>query len=197
MSTTTEDATFTQAQVDEKVAAAVAAAVAPLQEKIEELANAAGENEVQQAVATATAELETKLAEVQGQLDTTVAELEAQKAETQAVHDFFATAIEAQEAEKEAAARKDERLAQIASTVTLPEEYLSEHADRFAAMSDEDFEAQIAAWVAAGAKPAEGTKPPVETAMGGGQGPTGGAEQRGSALQHLGTLRGALSPNSL
>lgn len=134
--------TFTQDELD----AAIAAASGPLQQRLAELEAQVKETEVGRAVAEVSAAKETEISDLQTQLDAaTVARTAAETAlaETQ---QYWADAIAAHEQAAEIAARKDERTAKAKELGVFTEDYVVSNADRFAAMSDEDFAARIEEW---------------------------------------------------
>lgn len=144
----------------EDVQAAVDAAVATLVAQVAELEGQIKNSEVAAAVEAIKAEAEAKIAEVQDALDVAVLERDAAKSEL----DTFKADLEALEAARveaeEAAARETARLEQIRNTVAFSEEYLEANKARFAAMSDEDFDARLAEWAMLAPKkdsPAEGS----------------------------------------
>jgi uncharacterized protein YhaN len=139
-----ELSTFTQEELD----AAVAAAIAPLQTKLTELEQSQVETEVDARIAAAKAESDSRIAELQGELDSSV--LKATEAERQ-YSDLIAF-LESQQAEQEAAAelatRRDSRLELVKEVASFPDEYVTANADRWAGLSDEDFESLVNDWKA-------------------------------------------------
>lgn len=135
-----------EAALADAVAKAIAEATAPLSAKIAEFEAAQADSEVGKAVAEATAPLTEQITSLQTQLDEAVLARTAAEEANATQEKFWADAIAEQEAADTAAARKDERLAKVRETANFPEEYLTENADRFAAMSDEDFEARLGEW---------------------------------------------------
>ncbi len=188
---------FTQAQVDELVAAAVAEATKPLtalQAELEQLKAANQETEVGKAVADAIAPLETKIAEMQQQLDAA----EAAKTTAEAALTNTVAYLEAEvtaNAEKAAAAeRKDARVKVVEEIGCFKDEYIAEHAERWSTMDDEAFQAQVDEWkLIASANPAgtgtgEVFTPPPATAFQASRA-EGGSTPQGSALRHISTMR--------
>ena len=155
-------AEFTQQDLD----AAVTAATGPLQQKLTELEAQAQETEVGKAVAAAVAERETQIAGLQTQLDSATAARTAAESKLSETEQFWTDAITAHEEAAATAARRDQRVGQAAELGVFNEEYISQNADRFAAMSDDDFAARLEEWrlIAAEAKPA-GATVPDRTAM--------------------------------
>lgn len=130
----------------DEVQAAVDAAVATLVAQVAELEGQIKNTEVATAVEAIKAEAEVKIAEVQDALDVAVLERDAAKAELST----FKADLEALEAARveteEAALREEARLEKIRNSVSFSEDYLEANKARFAAMSDEDFEARLAEW---------------------------------------------------
>ncbi len=135
--------TYTEDELRGAVQAAVNAAVSDMRAELDSLKSEATAAEtaaqVDTRIADAKAPLEAKVIELQTQLDAAVLEAAAEKARADAGDAEKAAAVEAATLE----ARKDERLAKVKEVANFPEEYLTANADRFVAMSDEDFEARI------------------------------------------------------
>lgn len=156
------DTTYNKAQVDELVAAAVAEAVKtatdPLNTRIAELEASANEDALGEAVAAAVAEavtpLQTQITDLQAKLDTAEAEKATAIQELADIKAYLTEEVEKAELE----AKKDERRAEAEKIAPFDEKYLDENADRFAAMSDEDWAAQVDGWKLIAAKAA--TPPP-------------------------------------
>lgn len=153
---------FTQAEVD----AAVAAATADLQTRLEELGAQVRDTEVGRAVADAVAAKEAEVSELQSKLDAAEAARTAAEHKLTETEQFWADAITAHEEQATVAARREQRVAEAKSAGVLSEDYVDEHADRFAAMSDEDFTARLDEWRAiAAATGASTTSIPSKTAL--------------------------------
>lgn len=134
--------TFTQTDLD----AAVAAAVGPLQQRLTELEAQAQDSEVGRAVAAAVAEKDTQISDLQSQLDTAVAARTAAEAKMTETETFWAEAIAAHEEAIAFEARRNERVSKAAEIGVFNDDYIAANADRFAAMSDEDFAARLEEW---------------------------------------------------
>lgn len=134
------------------IKAAVDEATKPLLARIAELEKSAETSEQEAAVAAVRAEYEGKLSDLQAQLDGKVLEAQTEKERADLLVAWLEGEKEAQEQAAELASRKDERLAKIKEVASFPDEYLSEHAERFAAMSDDDFATTLESWKAIGAK---------------------------------------------
>jgi uncharacterized protein YhaN len=141
------DKTYSQTELDTAVAAAVTDAVKPLREELDGLKASKEEKDFESRIATAKAELEEQIKSLQGELDT--ANLKAEQATKQ--HEDLVAALEQAKVEQEAAAelarRRDERLAKVREVASFSDEYIEKAADRWAALSDEDFAALVADWV--------------------------------------------------
>lgn len=190
---------FSQEQVDAAVAKAVAEATGPLNKRLEELQASAKETEVGKAVADALAPKEAEIADLQSRLD--AAEARATKAESE-FNDFKASIEAAKKEEEEAKtreARKAERSQKVKDAKVFSDEYVEQNADRFAAMSDEDFDARMAEWKVIASKSDGGNggeggeQIPGKTGFQASREGSGDGAFKGSALGELSTLRGALS----
>lgn len=136
--------TFTQDELD----AAIAAAVKPLDDKLKEMATSQEQAAIEERIAKEKAELETRIADIQSQLDSAVLEAsEAKKTHDEMVA-FLTSEVTKQEEAVELAKRKDERLTVVREVASFPDEYVDANADRWAALSDEDFEALTSDWKA-------------------------------------------------
>jgi DNA repair exonuclease SbcCD ATPase subunit len=183
---------FTQAELD----AAVAAASADLQKRLEELGAQVRDTEVGQAVAEAVAAKETEVSELQNKLDAAEAARTAAENKLSETEKYWAETIAAAEDAAQVAARRDERVAEAKKAGVLADAYVDENADRFAAMSDEDFTARLDEWKAIAA--AAGTKTgdiPAKTALAAARATD---EQPTSALSFIADLRrDRVDPKSL
>jgi chromosome segregation ATPase len=162
-----EMSTFTQEDIDR----AIAEVTAPLNKQIEDLKTLQQESENAKSLAdlklqmeAAAAESDAKIKEVQAQLDAAVLEAEGQKT----AHADLLSFLEDEQKKVEANAALEEvkaaRLELIKTVATFPEEYLTANADRFAAMSPEDFDAAVADWKTVTATKQE-TPVPGQTAI--------------------------------
>ncbi len=149
---------------EEDVQAAVEHAVAELSAQVAALQTAAQESEIEARIAAVQEAAAAEVEELRAQLDAAVlekanaeSELESFKAELEEL-----AAAEAREAE--IASRREARVAQVKEVASFPDDYVDANADRFAAMSDEDFEARLGEWAALSAKPA-GDRIPTKTAL--------------------------------
>ena len=154
------DKTYTEAEFTSAISE-----VAGLKAQLAELTAAAEASNIDAKIAEAVAGSEAKAAELQSQLDAAVLEAEAAKAEHIALVTQIAETEAAATAAAELAARKDERLVQVKEHASFPDEYVEANADRFAAMSDEAFEAALADWKAIGVKAPIVDGIPAVTAM--------------------------------
>lgn len=184
--------TYSEEEVAAKIAAAVTSATSDLTAKVHELEGAAASSEVETRIAEAKTELETKVSELQASLDAKAIEVQAEKER--------ANALEAEKvasaAKVEADARKDVRVAKAKDAAGFSDEYLSANADRFAAMSDEEFESAVEGWteartaaLATANKP-DPSKVPVTTALTATRDPQSGQQPSGIDLaREIGALR--------
>ena len=151
------DETFTKAQLDEQVAAAVAAANAavdqrisdavaeatgPLNQELETLRAATQDSETQAAVAAATADLQTQLADIQSQLATKDAELAAMTGE----RDTLQATLDADADAKLKDERKEERVTAIKAIREGDAwaKFADENGDSWAELDDEAWQAKVA-----------------------------------------------------
>jgi uncharacterized coiled-coil protein SlyX len=174
---------FTQVDID----TAVTAATGPLQQRLAELEAQVQETEVGKAVAAAVAEKDSQITDLQHQLDTATAARTAAEAKLSETEQYWTDAISAHEEAVTAAARRDQRIGQASELGVFNDDYITTNADRFAAMSDEDFAARIEEWklIAGEIKPA-GTIPD-RTAMTASR--TDKPADNSSALHRLAELR--------
>lgn len=126
--TETEPRTFTEAEVKAKIEEAVTTATSAMQQSLE-----AADVEAK------VDELTEQLTELQAKYDSEVAARAAADEKVVDVQKAWDDEKAAAELAVEAAARKDTRLAELAEIIELPEDYLKENEDRFAAMTDEDW----------------------------------------------------------
>jgi hypothetical protein len=134
--------TYTQEEVD----TAVSSATEELRTRLEELESQVQQTEVGKAIAAAVADKDKALAELQSQLDDAVAGRTAAEQVLAETHQYWADAIAAHEEAEVFAARRNERVQQATAAGVLPVEYIEAHADRFAAMSDDDWAARLDEW---------------------------------------------------
>lgn len=186
MSTYTED----------ELRAAVEAAVGGLRTELDGLRASAAEQETaaqtEVRITEAKAPLEAKVVELQTALDAAVLEAANEKARADSFEAEKAAAVEAATLE----ARKDDRLAKVKEVANFPETYLAANADRFVAMSDEDFEARLDEYrnIAAKATGTDGI--PTTTALTATR--EGEAPKAGSAVRDLFAMRRAgVDPRTL
>lgn len=167
-----EMTTYTEDELRAKVEAAVTAASAERDAKIAELTATQQTAEAEAAVKAAKDEADAKIAELQTALDAKAIEAANVTTEKDGIVAWLegervkaeeAAAVEA--AAATAAARKDGRVAKAKEVAGFDDEYLTANADRFAAMSDEDFEAACESWSKiSGRKPS--TVPPTTLTAG-------------------------------
>jgi hypothetical protein len=146
--------------------AAVLAQVEALRTQVADLTKAAGASELDAKLAEVKAENDAKVADLQASLDTAILEASTAKTELQETVAYLEAENAAKVEAEAAAARKDERVSKVKEVASFPDEYLEANADRFAAMSEETFEAALADWAVV-SKPGKSTKDalPAATAM--------------------------------
>lgn len=182
------EATFTQEDVDALVAAAIAKAVAPLQAELNGFKEGEQESAVEAQVAAVREEMEAQIAELTSKLDAAVLEAETAKTERDGITQWLETESEKIVQEAELATRRGDRITKVAEVVSFPEDYVKERADKWASLSDEDFEALLADYKALGIKPKSGgtgSPLPTATAMVASRESAGGNGTVGSALKDL------------
>lgn len=172
--------TFTPEQLQAAVDKAVAEATAPLQTKIVEL-EASKEKE---ATSQQITDFETKIADLETKLDAAVLDATQAKEEKETLQKSWDDEKAAEEEAKTVAARKDERLAKVKEVACFPDEYVEQNADRFAAMSDEDWNARLDEWATLAKKdPSDKDKIPSKTAL------TAARQETGGDSSSLGLLK--------
>lgn len=181
--------TFTQEEVDAAVAEAVSKAVSPLQDRVNELETASKDTEVGSAVAAAVAEKDAAIADLQTKLDDAEARAAAAETAKAEVDAWWADAIAAEEAAREIASKRETRVEELKDAKVFADEYVDEHADRFAAMADDDWAARMDEWKAVAAAKATEEKIPGYTGF---QARDESGANTGSALSEIGGLRRAL-----
>lgn len=182
--------TFTQEDVD----AAVAAATSDLQKRLDELGAQVQETEVGRAIADAVADKDTQISDLQSQLDAAEAARNAAENQLTEVSQFWADAIAEHEQELELTAKREERTTKAREAGVFSDEYITENADRFAAMSDGDFAARLDEWRLIASKAGTTTSAePKRTAL-----VASAAETPKTRLGFIGELRAArVDPRNL
>lgn len=173
--------TFTQEDLD----AAVAASTVPLQQRLNELEAQVQESEVGRAVAQATETKDAEISKLQQQVDAVEAARTAAEHKLVETEQFWADAIAAHEATAELAIRKDQRVAEAKQAGVFGDDYIEENAERFAAMSDEDFSARLDEWRLIAAKAVGDTPAPARTALVASAAPTQTATSNLSVITEL------------
>ena len=182
------EATFTQEDVDALVAAAIAQAIAPLQAELTQFKAGEQESQVEAQIAAVREEMEAQLADLTSKLDAAVLDAEAAKTERDEIKQWLENEEAKVTQEAEMATRKDARIAAVAEVVSFPEAYVAERAEKWAALTDEDFEALLADYKALGT-PKKSDRPgsglPSATAMVASRETAGTNGKVGSALRDL------------
>lgn len=155
------DKTFTE----DEVAAAVAAAIAPLSAELDALKKSEETAEVDARIEAAKNEGTTKIAELETRIDTLTAEAEAAKSERDAITTWLQAEEEKTVLEAEAAARLESRVAQVAEVITLPAERIEERKSAWASLDDAAFEALLADYKSVAGEKSGDTGLPAATAM--------------------------------
>jgi hypothetical protein len=155
------DQTYSKAELDAAVDKAVSEKTAVLEAQVTDLQAAAQTSEVDAAVSQVKAEAAEQIADLQRQLDDKVLEAANVTAEKDAIITWLDSEASAAEQTKVVEARREERLTKVKEVASFPEEYLTANADRFAAMSDEDFQVALDGWAAISGKNTGGTLPPT------------------------------------
>ena len=162
--------TYTEDEVKDLVEQAVAEATILLNDKIATLESSVQEDVVVESTDSSAEEinvLNDTIKELHAKLDAAVLDAETQRQERECLIAF----LEAEKAEidrrEEIAKLREERLAKVAEIATFPEEYLVANADRWAAMTEEDFAATVADYAVVGKKrtSVEETSIPSQTAL--------------------------------
>lgn len=146
--------TFTKEEVDATVEAAVKAAVTPVQAKLDEMIAAQTEGEVAQEVADAKAEAAEAIKAIQADLDAKVVEAAAAAKTLEDTLAFLAELDGEAKAAEAAEATKLVRLEEMAKVVSFPQDHIDKYLDKWVAMSDEDFAAQLETWALIAPTPA-------------------------------------------
>lgn len=177
--------TYTEDELKAAVDKAVADATTELTAKLSELENSHQQSEIDKAVAAAKAQSGESIKELQSKLDAAVLEAQTEKQAREELETSIATEKQAAQEAAELEARMTERLEKVKEVASFPDDYLNENADRWARMSDEEFEKTVADWKVIAAKSVSDI--PKVTAM------TASREESGtnnqSALKDLGYLR--------
>jgi hypothetical protein len=179
------DMTYTEDELKAKVDEAVQAAIQERDAKIADLSAAQQTSETAKAVSDAVAAKDTELADLRGELDKAVLEAANAKADRDAVVAWLEGEKTAAEQRDAAAARKDTRLAKLKEVAHFPDDYLEQNADRFAAMSDEEFDARCTEYAALSGNGKSGNSEIPSTTPGLKAGLEGPGTSRSSAVKEL------------
>ena len=135
--------TYTKEQVADLISAAVAEAVAPLNDKLAQFDASAAEEAVAAQIAEARKELEAQLEGVRAELDAKVIELQSATEQ----HESLVAYLDQIKADAEESERleglKAERLDAIKEVANFPEDHLEKNLDRWIAMDEDTFQAQL------------------------------------------------------
>lgn len=155
------DKTYTE----EDLQTAVAEATAELAAKVAAMESAAQESEVAAAISAVKAEAAAEIEELRSNLDNAVLAAQAAKNELDTYKADIEAIAAAETLATEVAARREERLAQVKEAASFPDEYLEANADRYAAMSDEDFAERLQEFAAISPAKSGDDKIPSTTAL--------------------------------
>lgn len=138
--------TYTEEDLKAAVDAAVRTAVPELEDlraKVRDFEAADAASETEQQLEELRQAHEAEKSEIQAKLDEAVLQATTEKERADGIVTWLEEEGAKAEAEATIAARKDERLAAVREAANFPDEYLESNAERWAAMSDEDFEARL------------------------------------------------------
>lgn len=172
---------------EEDLQAAVEKAVSPLKARINELEQSQQISEVESAKAAVREEMQAQLDDLQTQLDAAVLKAQAAEQEKDGIVAWLEAERDAAEQAQVLAARREERLARVREAANFPEDYLEKNAERFVAMSDEDFEIAVEGWKAIAGSNTGGSTLPEKTGLHASHEST--TRQGGSALKEIIGLR--------
>lgn len=155
--------TFTK----EELEAAVAAATAPLQAKLDELAEDKKEGEIAQEVAEVTAAKDAIITELRAEVDAKVIEATEAKAKLDETVAFLEATVAETEAAEALAALKETRLSAVKEVASFPEDHIEKNIDLWVEMSEEAFASQLETWslLSSGKQESAGAGSIAETAM--------------------------------
>lgn len=184
---------------EDELRAAVEAAIGELRGELDTLRASQEaseiESRIQAAVATATEPLTAQVTELQSKLDAAVIEAQNEKARADGLEAEKVAAAEA----ATLAARKGERLDKVKEVANFPQEYLDANAERFAAMSDEDFEARLEEYrqIAVKATGTEGGLPAKTALHAAAENGTGGGGSQSAVRDLFAMRRAGIDPRTL
>jgi hypothetical protein len=184
-----DDMTYTEDELKAKVDEAVQAAVEERDAKIASLETDAQTSETAKAVADAVAAKDSEIADLRGELDKAVLSAANVTAERDAIVSWLDGEKTASEERDAAASRKDSRVAKLKEVAAFPDDYLEQNADRFAAMSDEEFEARCAEYATLSGERANGEIPSAMPNLTAGLEGPGSTRRSPSAVKELLALR--------
>jgi hypothetical protein len=142
------DALFTEEEVKAAVDRAVAEATSSLTQKITELQQSQQSKALEDAVVEAKAEVQVEIDDLTAKLDAAVLEAQQAKEAKEALQTAWDSEKEVAEEARLFASRREDRVAKVREVECFPDDYVEQNADRFAAMSDEDFDARLEEWKA-------------------------------------------------
>lgn len=146
--------TFTEAELND----AINSAVAPLQAELTELRAQSEASEVEARVEAVKAEFEAKLEGVQRELDEALIKADAAEKELADSISWIQAVVDADAEQAAFDARRAERVEKVRSVANLPDERVEASADRWAAMSDDDFDGLLAEYAEVAASVKKGSE---------------------------------------
>lgn len=184
---------------EDELRAAVEAAIGDLRTQLDALRASQEASDIETRIATAVSEATTPLTDqvtdLQTKLDAAVLDAQNEKARADGLESEKVAAAEA----ATLAARKDERLAKVKEVANFPQAYLDTNAERFAAMSDEDFEARLEEYrqIASKATGTEGGLPKVTALKAANEGGAGGKTTTSAVHDLFAMRRAGIDPRTL
>lgn len=156
--------TYSEDEVEALVQKAVADATAELSTKLAGIE--AEKTDAEKAeVATQMAELDEKIKELHAKLDTAVLETANANQEKADLVAYLESVNADAERAAEIASLRTERVAKVAEVAAFPQEYLDANTDRWAAMTEQDFEAAVADYAVVAKKDSGTNQIPSGTAL--------------------------------
>lgn len=137
--------TYTQEEFD----AALEAALSPVKAELEALRADADASAVETQITEIREQAQAEVEELQKKLDNAVLAEQAAKDERDAIVAWLESEAQAAAEAAALAERREERVGRVKEVASFPEDHLAANADRWAAMSDEDFDALLADYEAA------------------------------------------------
>lgn len=183
---------------EDQLRAEVDKATAEMRTRLEELEKNAQDSEVEAKLAEAKAEVQAELDEVRKQLDEKVIEAQQASEELTALKTFLDDAAAKAERDAEIAAKRDERKTAVGEVAKFPEDYVTANADRWASMDDAAFAQYLDDLKVVAAKQTGDTVPSTTALTAAREGGVTTTGKIGSAITGLRELRGTgVDPRTL